>query len=356
MPLISTYHSLYALPTLLQGLDNVLVAKALIHEYRLRKVSTPLALQATTLQSAGTDTSYQTLEWYGDSCCSLVAAIYGYYLQTHVNCSILEANVLKRAIVENKRQYLAAKRSGLVDYIRAGEGVNSKVWLPVSIAEGTGKTHCFRPVGFRIGVKGIADIVESVVGAYVLTNGISRIFPTFSRLGFEFGVPVNVKTLKSLRPPDLPAYSNDAVSEEQVALFEKCTSYRFKNQALFTFAITRPGNWEQIQDPLEHALSRLGGAVYLHLLTEWIYANHPDRQEGWLTEATHFYGHTDTIMETITHSSLSRVIGHIPQNGRKTKELKAQERLTDGRVQAREIDPASSNASHLPPTRHCVSF
>lgn len=54
--------------------------------------------------------------------------------------------------MENKQLNLAAKRSGMTQYIRA-EGVNNKVWIPIALEDGPGKTHCFKPYTFRIGLK-----------------------------------------------------------------------------------------------------------------------------------------------------------------------------------------------------------
>lgn len=79
--------------------------------------------------------------------------------------------------------------------------------------------------------------MESVIGAYALSRGLDYIFPTFNNLGFEFGVPVDFQVLPQLGLPDLAAYSNRPVAAEQATSFERLTSYRFTNQALFAFAI-----------------------------------------------------------------------------------------------------------------------
>jgi hypothetical protein len=54
--------------------------------------------------------------------------------------------------VENKELNLAAKRSSMVEYVRA-EGVSSKIWIPVPLKDGPGKAHCFRETTVRIGLK-----------------------------------------------------------------------------------------------------------------------------------------------------------------------------------------------------------
>lgn len=61
----STYHSLFAVPALVQALDFVLVAKELVHTYGLRKTSTQRAMEAISLPTADLGSSYERLEWYG---------------------------------------------------------------------------------------------------------------------------------------------------------------------------------------------------------------------------------------------------------------------------------------------------
>ncbi|KAJ9101189.1 hypothetical protein QFC21_003408 [Naganishia friedmannii] len=331
---LSTYHSLYALPAFLQGLDHVLVANEFIKAYRLQGMSIPLALQAITLPSAGTGTTYQLLEWFGDSICGLVAAIYGYYLQTRHHCSIKQINALKRAIVENKDLNLAAKRSGMAEYLRA-EGVSWKAWIPVSLEEGPGRAHCFKRTTFRIGVKGAADIVESVIGAYALSHGIDHIFPTFINLGFEFGIPVDFETLSQLELPDLTSYSTASGFGDQAASFARLASYKFANQALFTFAITLPTNPTFLETPFEQVLLRLGIAVYHHLLVEWMYAKYPDRTEGWLSEAI------EIIINTIMQIGPDRMFGGRAQTSGRKKLATLRQKLGNKEAQAIEGDLAS---------------
>lgn len=89
----------------------------------------------------------------GDSCCDVAAAIYAYYAYVHHGRDMSDLQKVKEQLVVNQHQSEAAKRSGLVNHLRAAH-VHAKHWIPLVVSSGQGSAYSFANChSVRIGLK-----------------------------------------------------------------------------------------------------------------------------------------------------------------------------------------------------------
>jgi hypothetical protein len=80
-------------------------------------------------------------------------------------------------------------------------------------------------------------VLESVVGAYVLSNGLSKVFKVFRKLGFNLPIPVAFKQLKDIPLPDMTHRRLPVISDMQIDGLQQILSYTFHAKQLAQFAL-----------------------------------------------------------------------------------------------------------------------
>lgn len=127
--------------------------------------------------------------------------------------------------------------------------------------------------------KTIADVVESLIGAFLVESGFKAAIAFLRWIGMHvsFGISDVYRTVKESR-------SNLALSENiDVNALEKLLGYKFKNRGLLLQAFVHP-SYNKHAGGCYQKLEFLGDAVLEYLITSYIYSVYPDLKPGQITD------------------------------------------------------------------------
>lgn len=273
-----------------------------------------LLLQALTSKSAGDEFDLERLEMIGDSFLKYVMSV-----KTFMKYDKFDEGKLTRlrsSLIQNVHLYQKAKKKHLPGSLICTSFSCSTTWLPPCYTveevvdkkiltkkskleqkeeESNPKYHFFRKQ--VISDKCIADSVEALIGAYLLSCGQKGALMFMSWLGLN-PLP-HVKDTEVCRedfenwPPEHPdPIVGDAPNVQEclrllidgLDKFEKRINYTFRDKALLLQAFTHPSYaYNEITDCYQR-LEFLGDAVLDFLITRYLYEDPHDHSPGELTD------------------------------------------------------------------------
>jgi dsRNA-specific ribonuclease len=225
----------------------------------------------------------------GDSLLKLVVSEH-VYLQ-HPDMAVREGlSVQKDKIIYNKHLSEVAQRTGLARYLRAAplcgaDGVQFHFPSPglvshtvTSTTEGDSLPCQF--VSLAVHFKKLADLVEAVIGACLLSGGVSGGVGVMSALGLlprgEDATEISVGQIQILQPQ---LQSLDSVHiPPQLCDLEAVLRYSFRSTAILSDALTLKGFENE-------RLEFLGDAVLDFIVAGILFREQPDMNEGALSAA-----------------------------------------------------------------------
>ncbi|KAL4860046.1 Endoribonuclease Dicer 1 [Chlorella vulgaris] len=254
---IALWRPLGTLPALLWQLEGALLGNQL--RGKLLPAGTPsekapsIELLRTTMtaKSALESNDYERLETLGDA--FLKFAVSAQLFMTHRQYHEGQLTKRKELVVANAHLADAAIRLGLDKHLRV---------LPFSL-----RNWC-RPEAVKKSSKVLADAVEALLGAFLVSGGHSTALAFMQHLGLlKAWQPVSADAC--IKPDCLEA-------ESDIAAIETALGYTFKNRWLVDEALTHcswPGSGVRCFQRLEF----LGDAVLDALITSFFYNTHHPR-------------------------------------------------------------------------------
>ncbi|XP_054712281.1 endoribonuclease Dicer-like isoform X2 [Uloborus diversus] len=275
-----------------------------------------LILKALTTKSAGDEFDLERLEMIGDSFLKYVMSI-----KTYIQFPTFDEGKLTKLrsqLIQNLRLYQCAKKRNLGQYMICNVFSCNSTWLPPCYvveesvdpkavvklkkkeddAEGIKYSYFTKSI---ISDKCLADSVEALIGAYLLSCGQKGALMFMSWMGLN-PLP-NIKDHEASKEdfqnwPNWPPPPNPILSElppnhvqaviERLTLgfdeFEKIIKYKFKNKAYLLQAFTHPSySFNEITDCYQR-LEFLGDAVLDFMITRQLYEDPNDHSPGKLTD------------------------------------------------------------------------
>lgn len=227
-----------------------------------QEINQGFLLQAITLKSAGEQFNLERLEFLGDSFLEYIATVTTCLQYPSKNKAKLHE--IKISVVKNSFLYKMAEEKSISSYVYAIQ-YNKATWCPPNYIT---KTQSI----IKIKYKAIADIVESLIGAFLLAKGHDAAVKIMIWLGLKkIQNNNNVKFIEE----------NNTKNIEILSKFEKKINYKFKNIYLLKSALklTRHQGSEVSYDALLH----IGQAILQYLITRVLYDEHKEAGPGLLT-------------------------------------------------------------------------
>lgn len=271
-----------------------------------------LLLQAMTAKSAGDEFDLERLEMIGDSFLKFAMSVKTYIAYPAFDEGKLTK--IRSSIIQNLHLYQLAKKKKLPEsFICSGFSCNHS-WLPPCyvIDENVDKIDNSKRDKLENGMsnsirqyftkqvisdKSVADAVEALIGAYLLSCGQRGALMFMSWLGLN-PLP-NKKDHEATRqdfmtwPPEPPSVIVGQVSNVQEYVenltsgfyrFEKTINYKFKDRALLLQAFTHPSYQINEVTDCYQRLEFLGDAVLDFLITRQLYEDPKGHSPGKLTD------------------------------------------------------------------------
>ncbi|XP_071041573.1 endoribonuclease Dicer isoform X2 [Parasteatoda tepidariorum] len=292
---------------------NYIVSFEIKEDLSLKYCPSPsMLLQALTTKSAGDEFDLERLEMIGDSFLKYVMSIKAY--MKYQNFDEGKLTLFRSRLIQNLNLYQKAKKKGLGEYMTTTTFSCSSTWLPpcYTIEEQIDKKsilvkkerekitdEVLSPEVNQhkyftkqvVSDKSVADSVEALIGAYLLTSGPKGALKFMSWLGLK---PLLSETDDFDNWPPTPSNPilPDAVRPEQRIAgftsgfdrFEKKIGYTFKNKAYLLQAFTHQSyHYNDITDCYQR-LEFLGDAVLDYLITRQLYEDPHDHSPGKLTD------------------------------------------------------------------------
>lgn len=232
-----------------------------------------LILEALTVAKTHEGFDMERLETMGDSILKLTISIYVYGQTTDDRCDEGRLTLMRTSQVKNKHLYHLGLQKDIGEFIVAQGFDIMANYLPpgfippVSNTESETKPHIQQSVS----IKHIADCMEAIIGAYLLTTGIKGAFSIMEWMGLKT-IPKGVMAFNEINGfPILSASfrsnSNPEACQQIECLyagldsFEQLLGYKFKNKTLLIEALTHASYLPNRITSCYQRLEFLGDAV-----------------------------------------------------------------------------------------------
>ncbi|KAI0786396.1 hypothetical protein C8Q75DRAFT_271436 [Abortiporus biennis] len=295
----STYRTIQFLPSIAVKIDLMLVAKEFNSHFFDNEVAEEHLIPALTTPSAVLDCNYERLEFLGDTFLKYVASIYVYITMPNKQESALHHARLQ--IINNKALLRAAILAGLPPYIHAKPFV-AKVWQPsipprIDVSSNDIPGEDPRPSGQGrrrrrerqhedrdiqcLGDKTVADIVEAIIGAALLSGGPDLAFKAMKTL--EVAIP-EVQNWSDFARKSLHTLTaaSQPISPAIVRKIENIVGHKIQEPVVLGYALTHASSKGYNIITYER-LEFIGDAILDFLVVKYIYDRHPTLTPGALT-------------------------------------------------------------------------
>jgi endoribonuclease Dicer len=298
--------------------------------------SNAVLLQALTLASAEDIVDLERLEILGDTFLKLSTSVSVFCSQEyHSEGQLTDA---RSKIVSNLNLFRLARSKDLPSLIAAKPFRARETWIPPCYAIVSGDDHVtstYAPLS--ISDKSVADCVESLIGAYLSSGGMTAALLFMQWLGVSLNVMVSLEVGAELQqnfhsPRDffelvtsprnvlrnffLKWEFQDTQLEElqklQVGLdtLEGVLEYRFQDKRYLVEACTHTSYVRNHVTNCYQRLEFLGDAVLDYLITTFIYQRFPCRSPGELTQLRSALVNNNTFAEMTLKLGLHRLMKH----------------------------------------------
>ncbi|UZJ52719.1 hypothetical protein CBS101457_002039 [Exobasidium rhododendri] len=303
----SFYRSCTVLPSLLYRYDQVLLARELNKDLFGSVIREESLLEALTIPEAHQRINYQILEFFGDGYLKLLACCWAFSKCDSHQEGDLHLECAKK--ISNKALLQIAIEKELATYA-SSHTFTQKNWCPPMLGrsreaaaaaaaveedkmedEMEGATEEASGVVFRLPDKGMADIVEAILGAGLASSpslDLSVVCQCAQKLGI-LGVDVSTKLqdfqtmfYDVVRPKEMQGSWHARVESGTLARLQEKLQYTFRSPHLALEAVTHSSLLES-DLPSYERLEFLGDAVLDFLVVDLIKGKFPNLNEGGYT-------------------------------------------------------------------------
>lgn len=257
-------------PSIMHRLDLNLLAQDLqdnvLRPVEIRNLS--LTVEAITSPAAGEDTDYNRLEFLGDTVLKFCAVLQ--VMAQHLNWPEGYLSLEKYRMVSNNTLAKAALKAGLDRYVLNTPFTGAK-WRPTYVSElfadEDGRTR-------EMSSKVLADVVEALIGASMVDDGLPRAFTCMRTL-----LP-NEDWLSHHDAVERLLGDSDQNTRAELSLLERLIGHNFDRKALLIEAITHVSFPNNNTGLSYERLEFLGDAVLDLLVVPKLFA-HPRKLKHW---------------------------------------------------------------------------
>ncbi|KAL5723260.1 hypothetical protein ACHQM5_006678 [Ranunculus cassubicifolius] len=306
---LDTLYSFSMLPSIMHRVESILLAinlKILQIAHPTRNdIPTMKVLEAITTKKCQEGFSLETLETLGDSFLKYAVSQQLYKSNEYHHEGLLTSQ-RERIVSNNALCKLACKRN-LQGFIRL-ECFDPKFWvIPGDSSECPGlketSTKIYTMGTREMKSKVIADVVEALIGAYLVTGG------ELSALFFMNWLGIEVDFIKQV-PSD-----NHLVSQPDrhvsVIQLESILNHSFRDSSYLVEALTH-GSYQLQEIPrCYQRLEFLGDSVLDYLITDYMYTKYPGISPGQLTNLRSSAVNNDCYALAAIKSGLHKHILHM---------------------------------------------
>lgn len=166
------------LPIVLQFFERALHCHQLISQLGTNFIHPELILWATSASGLSSSRkSYETLETYGDTILKIAATLMAYYhLKDDRSADEKKISNLKDAYINNLYLYRVGEKLKLRKFMVTNDQ-DPKLWMPPFCLQSKSHSH------LKCTGKNIADCVESVLGAFFMSNNLRKSLEFISDIG-----------------------------------------------------------------------------------------------------------------------------------------------------------------------------
>ena len=277
-----------------------------------------LLLQALTLSNAADGFDLERLETVGDSFLKQAVTVYLYFIYPNIHEGKL--SFLRSKQVSNYNLYKLGKRKNLQELIISSKFDPLDSWLPplyqsvINTADlgndfstmlytkmNNSSKITSKPIDKSekfdkykdhvLSDKSIADCVESVIGAYLISSGPYAALQVMSWFGLEVLPKAKCEdgsdVLINLPQVPEPRIDDEAKLEELLfglANFEACIGYKFKKPAYLLQAFTHSSYTFNTVTDCYQRLEFLGDAILDYVITRHLFEDKKRHSPGELTD------------------------------------------------------------------------
>ncbi|BFZ60194.1 Dicer-like protein 1 [Saitoella coloradoensis] len=268
-------------PSIMTRIDGYLIASEVNH--MLGTDVTPYdTLAALTPPAGNMEFDLERMELLGDSFLKLITSLYLYVTEPDNHEGQLHVKRMRQ--ICNANLYRLARDKGLYSYIRPKPFARAN-WRPAGfVAEEDKEDTVANIYGYVMGDKGLADVVEALIGTAFYYGGLDQGVKAALALGIKMpGIEGQWSDFSRLYDYVTSPRPDIGFSSQDVRGLTKIIGYEFKQPLLLTEALTHASiNTTNI--PCYQRLEFLGDALLETTVLLYFLKRYPNHSEGRLTE------------------------------------------------------------------------
>uniref|UniRef100_A0A0E0KSN5 Dicer-like protein 4 n=1 Tax=Oryza punctata TaxID=4537 RepID=A0A0E0KSN5_ORYPU len=149
--------------------------------------------------------------------------------------------------------------------------------------------------------KVIADVVESLIGAFLVEGGFKAAFAFLHWIGID----VDFNSSALYRVLDASSINLSLMGYTDIAGLEELIGYKFKHKGLLLQAFVHP-SFSQHSGGCYQRLEFLGDAVLEYVITSYLYSTYPDIKPGQITDLRSLAVGNDSLAYAAVEKSIHK--------------------------------------------------
>jgi len=317
----SAYRSGLVLPSILDRIHQVLCAMRCNAEIFEGKIAAQHLIDALTIPQALYKFNYERLEFIGDTFLKLLGT--AYVFAEDIKGQEGHLHNARREIIMNRTLLKHCHRLKLEDFMLLASFGGPRSWVPPNFVNpsggratsrkiegprGEGYLPCAPLVTPDLPQKALADLVESTMGAGLMTDGLEGAMHAARCLGITarpiYSLGEVTELYRKKVAGDVAAMKLDeAFSVDKLQQLEQFLGYKFISPHIALQAITHASTNVHVTVESYERLEFLGDAVLDYFAVTDVYYRYPDLDQGELTE------YKDKLCMNRTLGALAESIG-----------------------------------------------
>ncbi|KAK9673490.1 hypothetical protein RND81_12G170800 [Saponaria officinalis] len=312
---VSTFYTFSFIPSIMHRVESLLLStnlRRIILDQCMQNVfiQAPKVLEAITTKHCQEGFHLESLETLGDSFLKYAVCqeLFNSYQNNHEGL----LSIKKSKIVSNFALCKLGCQKKISGFVRF-ESFNPKTWtIPGDLSSNCELEEDFLSNGTKIYNKGarkmkgkrVADVVEALIGAFLIAGGEAAALLFMNWLGIE----VELSCIVYQRVFNIDPYKHVNISR-----LESILNYTFKDPSLLVEALTH-GSYMLPEIPrCYQRLEFLGDAVLDHIITIHLYAKYPGMTPGLLTDLRSASVNNDCYAQSAVRAELYKHVLHASQ-------------------------------------------
>lgn len=269
------FRTLTLLPSLFLRLNSLLLIREAKLRLHLPELHDNLLLEALAASSSNMFINYERLELFGDAYLKMISSIYLYFKYPLKNEGQLHCQRIR--IICNKNLYTCFKNLQLYEFVTSKPLVRARFCPPGFQLPNV--QYINSDIHHSLADKALADMIEAMLAASVLSGGVELGLKTCINLGLFPDKDIRdwtcfTSTVVAIKP------NSGYVGLDQL---ETIIGYKFRNQIFLLEAITHASYLFSTCGCYQR-LEFLGDSILDYLSVAYLYGKYPTLSPGELTE------------------------------------------------------------------------